>query len=147
MTINFNTILIMVVLSVIGFFSLADKVDTYLFGSDVEVYFLLISTLFILFVNRQLKNVILEFLSTFFVFFYIAVLLIIKFLISLFKSTYTFNTVLFRLFIMMSFYLWLRGPGLDMVFLFTIYKGIFVLFMISIVKYNNLNTTNTINNA
>ena len=71
MIISFNTILIMTVLSVLTFFSLADKVGTYLVGSDMEIYFILISTLFILFINRQLKNGILEFLNTFFVFFYI----------------------------------------------------------------------------
>ena len=62
-------------------------------------------------------------------------LLLVKYLIFQSKSPYTFNTVLFRLFIMMSFYLWLRGPGLDMVFLFAIYKGIFVLSVMTIIKY------------
>ena len=68
-------------------------------------------------------------------FYYIAMLLLVKYLIFQSKSPYTFNTVLFRLFIMMSFYLWLRGPGLDMVFLFAIYKGIFVLSVMTIIKY------------
>tara|TARA_B100001093_G_C26710482_1_gene963185 strand:- start:535 stop:1194 length:660 start_codon:yes stop_codon:yes gene_type:complete len=71
--------------------------------------------------------------------FYIAMLLLVKYLIFQSKSAYTFNTVLFRLFIMMSIYLWLRGPGLDMVFLFTIYKGIFVLSIMAIVKYCSVN--------
>lgn len=72
-------------------------------------------------------------------FFYVAILLFIKYLIFKSRSPYTFNTTLFRLFIMMIFYLWLRGPGLDMVFLFAIYKGIFVLSIMAIVKYCNIN--------
>jgi len=72
-------------------------------------------------------------------FFYSAILLLIKYFIFQSKSSYTFNRALFRLFIMMSFYLWLRGPGLDMVFLVAMYKGIFVIFLMTIVKYDSVN--------
>lgn len=68
-------------------------------------------------------------------FFYLAMLLLIKYAILKFKSPYTLNIALFRLFIMFNFYLWLRGPGLDMLTVFIIYKGIFILFVMAIIKY------------
>jgi len=73
------------------------------------------------------------------IFFYMAMMLVVKYLISSYSSPYTINNVLFRIFIMMSIYIWLRGPGLDMVFLFAIYKGFFVLTIITVVKYFSKN--------
>lgn len=69
-------------------------------------------------------------------FFYITMLLLVKYSIVKFKSPYTVNTALFRLFILFNFYMWLRGPGLDMLVVFIIYKVLFVLSIMTIVKYS-----------
>jgi hypothetical protein len=70
--------------------------------------------------------------------FYLVMLAFIKFAILKYKSQYTLNTALFNLFIMFNFYLWLRGPGMDMQFVFIIYKGIFVLSIMILVRYSKI---------
>jgi len=67
--------------------------------------------------------------------FYLVMLFFIRYALVKFKSSYALNTALFNLFMLMSFYLWLRGPGLDMLAVFIVYKGIFVVFVMFIIKY------------
>ena len=76
-------------------------------------------------------------LGFFSIFLYISIFTFIKFSILKFKSSSSFNTVLFSLFFMFNYYLWFRGGGLDMQVLFFIYKGIFVIFVMTLVKYAN----------
>jgi len=71
MKLRLNTILIAIVLVVLVFFLYAEKRGTYLNGSELQVFLLLVVTLFSLVVNSKLKNELFEILNLVFVAFYI----------------------------------------------------------------------------
>jgi hypothetical protein len=72
-------------------------------------------------------------------FFYITMLMFVKYSILKFKSPYTVNTALFNLFILFNFYMWLRGPGLDLLVVYILYKVLFVISVMTIVRYSKIN--------
>ena len=71
MKISLNSILIMLVSSILVFVLFADAKGTYLHGSELQVFLLLVVTLFSLIVNAYFKNEFLEMLNVVFVVFYI----------------------------------------------------------------------------
>lgn len=71
MKLSLNNILIIIVLMVLIFFTLAEKDGTYLNGSEIEVFMLLGATLGSLVFNSYYKNEFIEILNLVFVLFYI----------------------------------------------------------------------------
>lgn len=66
---------------------------------------------------------------------YLAILLLIKYAISRFRSSSSASYGLFYMYIVFAFYWWLTGSGLDMLIALTMYQGIFVFFTIGLIRY------------
>ena len=65
--------------------------------------------------------------------FYVPLLLIIKYVLSKFRTPSREANVIFYMFVIYMFYWWLTGMGLDMLVAFIIYNGIFTLFTIGLI--------------